>query len=465
MRQQLALKQQQKFAFNLRFNAAVQLLQMPAAELKLKLRDELNSNPLLEEIDHTQDVELNEECLASESFDDYSMGSESGAAEAVDDWQYTDHSFDQYSYNTAAQTIHDHLLTQIRGLGLSAAQHRIAKSVVAAIDERGYLESSNRDIHSLLFQNGDINLADIDAVIRIVQQCHPAGVGARSLKECLLLQNQLVDDPIAETVRVLISDHMDLLAEEDYERIKQELAIDMERVQHAIAVIKSFNPIPGNGFGEPVLAVIPDVIVQRTSRGWKTELNEAVLPKLRIADDYRRTIQQTNNEEGNRYIKKRLGSANLLLDNLKRRHRTILAVAQEIVARQLTFLEFGEHAMQPLKLRNIADALNIHESTVSRACSHKYMATPRGTFEFRYFFSRSIANHTGEAESAKSIMHRVRMLIESEDHCKPLSDQKLTDLLRSDGFDIARRTVAKYRSEMGIPGTRIRKNTETVTTT
>ncbi len=446
MRQRTEIRQRQKQEFNARFGAAVQILQMPVSELAEEIRATLDSNPLLEEYDtsDSQSTEFGEDLSTTASSTlntDFSQG------------------LDYTTQIAEVQTVRSHLSQQLWTAGLSKARRTIAEAIIDSVDERGYLTESVNEIQQIVSLNTIVTQQEVTEVLRIVQQFGPPGIAARELTECLLLQLESSSAPtgtIANARRILLECFSEL-SERRLDQIGESLGINVSTVDAAIALIQSLNPYPGNQFGTAAEVVVPDIITRKVGNKWQVELNSQVLPKLRVSSHYRNMIDRLENDEGRTYLRKNLSNANTFLDNVNRRHETVLSVAKEIVKHQHAFLEIGEAGMQPLKISEIAQSLNLHDSTVSRACARKYIMTPRGTYELKRLFSVRIPNRFGNDESAQAIKHRIASLVEQEDINSPLSDQQINEQLLRGGASLSRRTVAKYRAELGIPARNIRK--------
>jgi len=345
--------------------------------------------------------------------------------------------------------LREHLLTQLN-LALSDPVERlIGVHLVNCLDEAGYLADPLDEIAERI----GATPAQVGAVLEVLQRQDPHGVGARNLAECLALQLRELDrlDPAMQT----LLQHLDLLAEHDLGRLMRLCRVDAEDLGDMVAEIRALNPRPGLVFDEEVAQpVLPDVYVRRgADGGWRLELNAATLPRVLVNNRYAALVQGRGADRATKaYLSDCLQSANWLVKSLDQRARTILRVAAEIVRQQEDFLDHGVQHLRPLNLRAIAEAVDMHESTISRVTSNKYMATPRGIFELKYFFTSAIASaEGGDAHSAQAVKHRIRRLIEAESARAILSDDRLVELLRDDGIDIARRTVAKYREAMGLP--------------
>jgi len=342
----------------------------------------------------------------------------------------------------------------------SDSDRLIAHAVVDAIDEDGYLTTGAEHILRLLDSSAGIEADEIEAVIHRIQQFDPIGVGARDLRESLLLQLEQFDagTPWLREARLLVRDHFSLLSNRDFSRLAGKLHLSMEELQQVVGVIQSLNPRPGASYNntEPEY-IIPDVYVFRKDGVWQVELNTEAIPKLRINSLYAGMIKRGNNSRDNNYLRDNLQEARWFLKSLQSRHETLLKVARCIVERQHAFLDHGEEAMKPMVLRSIAEAIEMHESTVSRVTTRKYMHTPRGIFEFKYFFSSHVTTENGGECSATAIRAIIKKLVAAENPAKPLSDSKMASVLAEQGINVARRTIAKYRESLSISPSNERK--------
>ncbi|QLC25317.1 RNA polymerase factor sigma-54 [Parasphingopyxis algicola] len=341
-------------------------------------------------------------------------------------------------------SLHDHLLAQAGGT-LSGQDYLVAGQLIERIDETGYLRA---DLLRLSHQLG-VPVADLERALGVIQTFEPTGVGARDLAECLAIQSREADRYDPAMARLI--DNLDLLARGELGRLKRMCRVDDEDMADMIAELRDYDPKPGCQFGgEPVQAVVPDIFVAPGKKGWAVELNNATLPKLIVNRSYYHEMSEAGDDEESRaWLNECLANANWLTRALDQRARTIVKVAGELVKRQADFFRKGVTHLKPLTLREIAEAIDMHESTVSRATSNKYLSCDRGIFELKYFFTSGISTGVdGEAASSEAVKSHIRTLIENED--KILSDDKLVALLKDKGFDIARRTVAKYREAMGI---------------
>jgi RNA polymerase sigma-54 factor len=357
-------------------------------------------------------------------------------------------------FDASDQTLRDHLERQIRPKLRTLADQGIASAIIDSIDDAGYLAEPVAEIAARL----SAEVEDVESILALVQGCDPAGVGARSLAECLALQLK-ERDRLDPAMRALI-DHLELLGRRDYPLLRKICGVDEEDLADMVAEVRRLNPKPGMLFGgAPAPTVVPDVMVRAASDGgWSVELNGDALPRVIANRAYYARVNRTKDVAGKQFIDEAWANANWLTRSLEQRARTILKVASEIVRQQDGFFLHGVEHLRPLNLKTIAEAVSLHESTISRVTSNKHMATPRGLFEMRYFFTSAIAGAAGEdAHSAEAVRHRIRQLIEAEAADKVLSDDALVTLLNAQGVDIARRTVAKYREAMRIPSSAMRR--------
>jgi RNA polymerase sigma-54 factor len=356
--------------------------------------------------------------------------------------------YDLDSLRSPDASLHAHLERQIALAIHDPAKRLIAMDLLEAIDEAGYLRAEMEQVAGRL----GATVEQVGSVLTVLQSLEPTGVFARSLSECLALQ--LADRDRLDPAMATMLAHLDLIARRDYAQLRRLCGVDDDDVAEMIREIVSLDPKPGNAFGDaPLQTVVPDVIVQTADDGgWSVELNTGTLPRVLVNQSYYATVARSARGDGDRvYLADCLQTANWLVKSLDQRARTILKVATEIVRQQDGFLAHGVSHLRPLNLRTVADAIAMHESTVSRVTSSKYMATPRGIFELKYFFTASIASaEGGDAHSAEAVRHKIRQLIDAEDPDDILSDDTLVRMLRDAGIDIARRTVAKYRESMRI---------------
>jgi RNA polymerase sigma-54 factor len=484
--QRLEIRQGQSLVMTPQLQQAIKLLQLSNIELAEYCEAELEKNPLLERdenlaaperesVEHDNPSERADESLAREDFSKVSELDQSaqdnlydgeerpapqdlGPGPQLADWSHVksgaSSSFDGgedglETMLSGASTLKDHLEAQVAIAALTPDDRLIALALIDAIDEAGYVRAELGDIAERL----GTDVEDVDAVLGVVQGFDPVGVGARDLAECLSLQLKAKDrlDPVMAKLLT----RLDLLAKRDLPGLCALCGVDGEDVADMIAEIRDLNPKPGLAFGaEPVAPVIPDVFVRVGPDGdWLVELNSDTLPRLLVNSRYYAKVNKTARDKDSRsYLTDCLNNANWLVKSLDQRARTILKVASEIVRQQDSFLTYGVRHLRPLNLKTIAEAIQMHESTVSRVTSNKYIATPRGLFELKYFFTASIQAINGaESHSAEAVRDRIREMIEKEAAREILSDDRIVSLLTADGVHIARRTVAKYREAMRIP--------------
>lgn len=465
---------------------AIRLLQLSSLELQTEIQDALESNMMLElaedeatpgngagGIDEPQvkntdsDSELSEinENINSENIPD-DLPVDSGWEDIYESvvsygrTQELPEFFSLENQDTQEKTLRDHLMWQLNLTPTTETDKVIAMAIIDALDDDGYLTCSTSDILAALGDDMEVELDEVDAVLRLVQAMEPAGVGARDLGECLTLQLNQCDPstPWLDEARALVLNHLNLLAAHDYNQLMRRLKLSREDLTEVVALIQSMNPRPGNQVQDTsVQYIAPDVYVRKVNDTWKVELNTDSIPQLRINTSYASMIRRADHSSDNNSLKAHLQEARWLIKSLQSRNDTLLRVASTIVERQRAFLEYGEEAMKPLVLHDIAEALGMHESTISRVTTRKYMHTPRGVFELKYFFSSHVNTDFGGACSSTAIRALIKKLISAEKPQKPLSDSKIAKLLADQGIRVARRTVAKYRETMTIPPSNERK--------
>jgi len=504
MKAGLELRQGLSLAMTPQLQQSIRLLQLSSLELQTEIQEALEANPMLE-----LDEDGGEETGASEPGEtgvgglrnepreaaDQSAGSVSDLGQADttldldtpgqnmpdelpldsrwDDIYEADGSTsyskgspddedrDFLSYTSSGQdSLGDHLLSQLLLTSLSPRDQLIATAIIESINDEGFLDDTLEAIVEGLSQDlPDIELDEAEAMLHLVQQFDPPGVGARDLGECLRLQlAQLGEHGPAHALALRLLDHLDLLAARDYTRLQRVLKVDAETLKAALLVLQGLNPRPGAALrSQDVEYVIPDVFVRRVNGQWRVDLNPDLTPKLRVNSLYAGYIQRGRRGEDMNFMRNALQEARWFIKSVQSRHETLLAVAEAIVRHQRDFLEHGEAAMRPLVLREIAEELDLHESTVSRVTTNKYMHTPRGVVEFKYFFSSHVGTADGGEASSTAIRARIKQLVADEPPAKPLSDSRLAELLEAEGINVARRTGAKYRESLGIPPSNERK--------
>lgn len=474
MKQGLQLWLSQQLAMTPQLQQAIRLLQLSTLELQQELQQALESNPLLEQIDtheeidtrETQDSEtldtadaleqkeMPEELPLDASWDTiYTAGTPSGTS-----GDYIDDELPVYQGETT-QTLQDYLMWQVELTPFSDTDRAIATSIVDAVDDTGYLTVPLEDI---LESMGDeeIDIDEVEAVLKRIQRFDPVGVAAKDLRDCLLIQLSQFDKttPWLEEARLIISDHLDLLANHDFRTLMRVTRLKEDVLKEAVNLIQSLDPRPGQSIqtGEPEY-VIPDVLVRKHNGHWTVELNSDSIPRLQINQHYASMCNNARNDGDSQFIRSNLQDAKWLIKSLESRNDTLLRVSRCIVEQQQAFFEQGEEYMKPMVLADIAQAVEMHESTISRVTTQKYLHSPRGIFELKYFFSSHVNTEGGGEASSTAIRALVKKLIAAENPAKPLSDSKLTSLLSEQGIMVARRTVAKYRESLSIPPSNQRK--------
>jgi len=474
MKQSLQLRLGQHLTMTPQLQQAIRLLQLSTLELQMEVQEALESNLMLEvdEEGNSTASETNGEDRESER--DVAPGdipSElpvDSAWEDVYDGLPVHHSapdlngLDFENPRPEAETLNDHLLWQLGLTRMSELDMAIATAVIDSIDEDGYLSASLEDIqNSLSAPELEIDEAEIEAVLHQVQNFDPVGVGARDLRECLLIQLRHCPDdtPWLQAAVTLVREHLDLLGQRDFSQLMRLLKIEKEELQEVITLIKTLTPRPGDAIQSTLPEyVIPDVFVRNIKGVWRVELNPDAFPKVRVNSQYASLIRRADNSADNNCLKTHLQEARWLIKSLRSRSETLLKVATCIVERQKGFLEFGEEAMKPMVLHDVAEEVNMHESTISRVTTQKFMHTPRGVYELKYFFSSHVFTESGAECSSTAIRALLKKLIAAENAQKPLSDSKLAAILSEQGIKVARRTVAKYRESMAIPSSSERKS-------
>ncbi|MEH6568145.1 MAG: RNA polymerase factor sigma-54 [Halioglobus sp.] len=492
MKQSLQLKLGQQLTMTPQLQQAIKLLQLSTLDLQQEIQQALDSNPLLEVAEDSGEV-------AAENADSTSTESET-SSEAISDNQATDlvtenpdwdatipdelpvdtqwedlmpssapsapapegAEMDYASQNSADESLADKLYWQLNLTRLSDVDRVIAMAIIDSTDPGGRLTASIDDIHQSLVAGMDveIELDEVVAVLHAVQQFEPAGVCTRDLQECLLVQlRQLpASTPWLEEAKMVINRYIVQLGNADFAQILRRSKLKEDSLREVLDLIRTLDPSPGLSVGEDNTEyVIPDVYVSKKDDRWSVELNPDIAPKLRINNNYASLIKRADNSPDNTYLRDNLQEARWFLKSLQSRNETLMKVATKIVEHQRNFLEYGEEAMKPLVLHEIAEAVEMHESTISRVTTQKYMHTPRGIFELKYFFSSHVSTASGGECSSTAIRALIKKLVAAENPRKPLSDSKITLLLEEQGINVARRTIAKYRDTLFIPPSNERK--------
>jgi RNA polymerase sigma-54 factor len=466
----LQLKLGQQLTMTPQLQQAIRLLQLPALELQAHIRELLETNVMLEPMEEAEQTGTFEAIVTAaeqpkppertqestvEVLDD-AWGEQSvGAAETP--WSGDDDERQQEYADAAGQSLQEHLLWQLELASLAPRELAIARAIVDAISDDGYLTESLEEIAETLKPEIECGAPEVAGVLSGVQALDPPGVGARSVGECIELQLRQLDPatPGFATALEIARHHLALVAEREHSLLRRELRATEEEIAAALALVRSCHPRPGSTVSAGSAEyVVPDVFVRRTEHGWGVEINPATLPRVRLNQSYASLIGRNASHAS---MRAQLQEARWLLKSLEIRHETLIKVARSIVERQTAFLEHGDEHMRPMILKDIAEAVSMHESTISRVTSGKYMHTPRGVFELRYFFSSQVEGADGSGTSSTAIRAKIKKLVKEEDAEAPLSDGRIAELLSGEGIPVARRTVAKYREAMGIAPSNERK--------
>ncbi|WKE67420.1 RNA polymerase factor sigma-54 [Gallaecimonas kandeliae] len=487
MKPSLQLRIGQQLTMTPQLQQAIRLLQLSSLELQQEIQAALDANPLLEDgldeefdepqaqEEHAKDSDagddydepqaepdtadimeerkLDEDLPVDASWDEvYSAGTGSAGPVSVDD--------DSLYQGETVDDIQQHLLWQMRLTPFTETDQAVAVAIIDAIDPDGYLRQSCEEIlDSLAIE--DLELDEVQAVLKRIQHFDPIGVAARDLKECLLIQlaQFAPDTPWLLEARRLIDEHIDLLGNRDYRTLMRVTKLKEDELREALRLIQGLNPRPGSVVSnEEPQYIIPDLSVTKKNGRWTVELNPDSMPRVRINQQYAAMSRNARNPADSQFIRSHLQEAKWFLKSLESRNDTLLKVARCIVQFQQGFFEYGEEYMKPMVLNDIAEAVDMHESTISRVTTQKYLHTPRGIFELKYFFSSHVATDDGGECSSTAIRAFIKKLVAEENSAKPLSDSKMVELLADQGIQVARRTIAKYREALGIPPSNQRKS-------
>ncbi|KAF1070838.1 MAG: RNA polymerase sigma-54 factor [Pseudomonas citronellolis] len=473
---------------------AIRLLQLSTLDLQQEIQEALESNPMLErqedgdDFDNSdpmaengeskpaaeaQDNSFQETTVSTENLEEgewneripnelpvdtawediYQTSASSLPSNDDDEWDFT-------ARTSAGESLQSHLLWQLNLAPMSDTDRLVALSIIDGINDDGYLEESLEDILASIDPELDVEMDEVEVVLRRIQQMEPAGVGARNLRECLLLQLRQLPEKtylLPEALR-LVADHLDLLGSHDYTQLMRRMKLKEDELRETIELIQTLHPRPGSQIesGEAEY-VVPDVIVRKHNERWLVELNQEAVPRLRVNSQYAGLVRRADSSADNTFMRNQLQEARWFIKSLQSRNETLMKVATQIVEHQRGFLEYGEEAMKPLVLHDIAEAVGMHESTISRVTTQKFMHTPRGIFELKYFFSSHVSTSEGGECSSTAIRAIIKKLVAAESPKKPLSDSKIAGLLEAQGIQVARRTVAKYRESLGIAPSSERK--------
>ena len=481
MKQTIQLRLGQQLTMTPQLQQAIKLLQLSTLDLQQEIQEALESNLMLETADdadvsqerdesddrrRTADAQVDNELHPeqstmpdelpvdsswSDTFDSYAPPSGHGGDASTD--------FDPFAQQSRPQTLHDHLAWQLNLAKLAPRDRVVAEALIDAIDANGYLRVEPEELLESL-GDGELELDEIEAVLHRIQSFDPAGIGARSPQECLLLQLRQLppEQPFRDDAILICAQHFDALSRNDLDELRRHTKLQPDALRQALILVRSMHPRPGTLVADiQPEYIVPDVLVRKQHGAWTVELNPDTTPRLRVNAGYAKLIRRADDAPDNSCMKSHLQEARWFIKSLASRNDTVLRVATKIVELQQDFFNYGEEAMKPLVLRDVADSLELHESTVSRVTTQKYMHTPRGTLEFKYFFSSHVNTASGGECSSTAIRAFIRKLVAAEIPSKPLSDNKIAGILTDQGINVARRTVAKYREAMGIPPSNERK--------
>jgi RNA polymerase sigma-54 factor len=496
MRPSLQLKMGQSLTMTPQLQQAIRLLQLSSLELQQEIQEALDSNPLLEaedEYGQVEQIDVNSE-QANNSLDSQDAESNSNDDEiewtkdeintsdaiqdqTISDELPTDSSWDDYMSAAPASNsstfdgedtvyqgetsvdIQDHLRWQLNLSPFTEHDLAIATAIIDAVDEKGFLTISSEDIVEAV-DIEDVEIEEVEAVLKRIQHFDPVGVACRGLQECLSVQlKQYTDDtPFKKEAILLIDEHIDLLANRDYRSILRQTKLKESQLKDALELIQQLNPNPASlVIKDEIDYVIPDVSVVKKKGRWIVELNSNSMPKIKVNEQYAMLSKSSKNSADAQFVRSHLQEAKWFIKSLDSRNDTLLKVSNCIVQQQQGFFEYGPEAMKPMVLNDVAEMVDMHESTISRVTTQKYMHTPRGIFELKYFFSSHVSTENGGECSSTAIRALIKKLVAAENQIKPLSDSKIADILAEQGIQVARRTIAKYRESLNIPPSNQRK--------
>ena len=454
----LQLRLGQTLTMTPQLQQAIRLLQLPVLDLSAQIQEALEENVMLEMEDlpdvpktsaeSTVEIETirAEESWKSSAMDRNQDSGWNGEARPANDFA-----------DQTGQSLREHLTWQLELESFTPREALIGEALIDAINDDGYLTTELADVTGFIDEGAGVSLEEIEKVLAKIQRLDPVGVGARSLSECIVLQLRQIEPstPGVDLAVQMATDHLPLIASQEYGEIRRALRTSESAFEVALALVKGCNPKPGLAVS-PVAAeyVIPDVFASKVDGHWQVEVSSSGIPRLSVNQQYAKLLRGTGDHA---VLRTQLQEARWLVRSLEIRNETLMKVATCIVARQKDFLDHGDEAMKPLVLRDVAETIGMHESTISRVTTNKYMHTPRGVFEFKYFFSSHLSTTDGEDQSSTSVRAKIRKLIGSENPARPLSDSKIATLLEKEGVTVARRTVAKYREAMKILSSSERK--------
>ncbi|TCM60221.1 RNA polymerase RpoN-/SigL-like sigma 54 subunit [Acinetobacter calcoaceticus] len=480
MKLSVGLKVANSLSLTPQLQQAIRLLQLSSLELEQEIQAQLETNPLLEKVEEdqaTQSLDTIKEEQSERELSD-SLNADHLPDELPVDTEWDDvyshqptslerPEYEEREDNRFAQdSLKEHMLGQINLLHFSTVDQLIAYCIVDALDDKGFLDADLSEIvgsaqHVLnqMDYDAEVEEDEVIAVLKSVQRLDPVGVAARNLPECLQLQLEMSAHDLAyRKEALLLLKHYELFIANDLNKLLRQSGLNTEQLRAAVEVLKTLTPYPGLAFDRKDMDYqIPDVVVSKKNEGWHVQLNPDILPKLRVNPFYANMIRRADQSDDNQYLRNQMLDAKNFIKSIDERHKTLLKVATCIVQHQRKFLEIGAEGMHPLVLRDVAEEVELHESTVSRVTTNKFLLTPRGLFELKYFFSSHVGTTTGGEVSSTAIRAKIKKLIADENPCKPLSDNTIANMLKEEGVDVARRTVAKYRESLHIPSSSDRK--------
>ena len=493
MRQSLQLRLGQQLTMTPQLQQAIRLLQLSTLHLQQEIQEALDSNPLLEleETEYNNETENNEnQEFQNDNYDsdfEPTADAEIESSDALNKDSLTDElpmdvGWDEYIsagpstssgpapdndtiyQGSTSETLHDYLMWQLRLTRFSPTDEAIAIAIVEAINDDGYLTLSTEDICDSIGEGSDglaVELDEVEAVLKRIQVFDPIGIAARNFPECLLIQlNQFAKDtPWLAQTKEIVQQHIELLAARDYRTLMKKTKLKEEELKEIMTLIHTLNPKPADSINtEQPEYVIPDVSVKKIKGRWVVELNSDSMPKIRVNDQYAAMSRSVKSSEDSQFIRSHLQEAKWFIKSLESRNDTLLKVANCIVQQQQAFFEHGDEAMKPMVLNDVAEMVEMHESTISRVTTQKFMHTPRGIYELKFFFSSHVSTENGGECSSTAIRALIKKLVAAENQTKPLSDSKIADILAEQGINVARRTIAKYRESLSIPPSNQRKS-------
>ncbi|RUO80118.1 RNA polymerase factor sigma-54 [Idiomarina tyrosinivorans] len=482
MKQSLQLKFGQQLTMTPQLQQAIRLLQLSSLDLQNEIQEALESNPLLEvetdesgadgeaslhqadSKDHSQTEtgdalkqnDLPDDLPVDSTWDDTYTSSTQGTSAPSSSRSIDD---DDVYQGSTSESLHDHLYWQLNLSHFSEEDAAIATAIIEAIDDSGYLTVTAEDIVEAVNMD-DVELEEVLMVLKRIQHFDPLGVGARDVAECLTVQLMaLPESQHRQRACQILREHMGLLASRDYRTLQRKMKLSEDQLREVLRLIHTLNPRPGEAImSQAAEYVVPDVSVRKKDGRWVVELNPDSVPKLKVNEEYAALSRTAKNANDSQYIKQHTQEARWFIKSLESRNETLLKVATCIVQRQQAFFEYGEEAMKPMVLNDVAEAVEMHESTISRVTTQKYLHSPRGVFELKYFFSSHVATESGGECSSTAIRALIKKLVSAENRAKPLSDSKIAELMAEQGIQVARRTIAKYRESLNIPSSSQRKS-------